>query len=89
MIDDPELLARQAAYIDTIRGLYRRERNAGFIGCLVGVVVLVWARMATGAPPWALWVGLIVIALGWGCFAYSIFRRTAWVRAHPFDPNGT
>ena len=88
MIDDPELLTRKAAYIDTIRTLHRRERQAGFVACLVGVLVLVWGRLGEGAPPWAAWIGLVVIAAGWGLFVYVMVRRSAWVRAHPFDPNG-
>jgi hypothetical protein len=88
MIDDPELLTRRAAYVDTIRGLYRRERAVGFVACLVGVLALVWGRMGDGAPVWLTWTGLIVIAAGWGLFVYVLVRRSAWVRAHPFDPNG-
>ena len=87
MIDEAELLARKSAYIDTIRGLYKRERNVGFIACLVGVLVVIWARSRPETPPWALWVGIAVVVLGWACFAYSIFKRTAWVRSHPFDPS--
>jgi hypothetical protein len=88
MIDDPDVLAKKAAYIDTIRGLYRRERTLGYVGSLVGVLALVWARYAGYAPPWALWVAVAVIAASWALFAYVIFKRTAWVRTHPFDPNG-
>jgi hypothetical protein len=88
MIDDPELLAKKAAYIDTLRGLYRRERTAGFVACLLGVLALVWARYSPGAPAWALWVSLAVVAGGWLLFVYVIWRRSVWVRAHPFDPIG-
>jgi hypothetical protein len=87
MIDDPELLNRQAAYIDTIRGLYRRERNAGFVACLVGVMVIVWARTQPSAPHLALYAGFAIVGAGWLCFAYSLYKRTTWVRTHPFDPN--
>jgi hypothetical protein len=87
VIDDPELLAKQSAYIDKIRGLYKRERNAGFVFCLVGVLGLVLVRFRLEAPPWALWAPLGIVALGWALFAWSIYKRTAWVRAHPFDPD--
>jgi len=86
-MDDPDLLARKAAYIDTIRSLYRRERAAGFVACLAGVLVLVWSRTRFDAPPWALWAGLAIIAAGWLLFVYVLVRRGAWVRAHPFESN--
>jgi uncharacterized membrane protein len=82
--DEARRLEQQAAYIDTVRRLHRTERNAGFVACLVGALILVWARFRAGAPPAFLWVGLGVIALGWALFAYSIVKRLAWVRAHPF-----
>jgi hypothetical protein len=88
MIDDPDLLQKKAAYLDRIRGLYRRERSIGFIGCLVGVLALVWSRYTWNAPHWTLWAAVVVIAASWALFAYVIFKRTAWVRTHPFDPNG-
>jgi hypothetical protein len=87
MIDDSEDLNRRSAYLDTIRGMYRRERMIGVIGCLVGVMLLIWSRYRADAPPWTLWLALAVIAAAWGLFAYVIFKRTAWVRTHPFDPN--
>ena len=86
MIDDPETLTRQAAYIDGIRGLYRRERTLGFVACLAGVMILAWSRLRFDAPPWAMWAGLAIIAAGWILFVYVLVRRSAWVRAHPFDP---
>jgi hypothetical protein len=58
------------------------------VGCLIGVLMLVWARFRMTDAPWALWLAVAVIAASWLLFAYVIFRRTAWVRAHPFDPNG-
>lgn len=86
MLDDPEELERKAAYLDTIRGLYRRERSAGFVACLVGVLVLVWSRMRYDAPAWGIWAGLAIIAAGWILFVYVLVRRSAWVRTHPFEP---
>jgi uncharacterized membrane protein len=83
--DEARALERRCDYIDTVRGLYRRERNAGFVACLLGVLMLVWARFVTGVPALVLWAGLAVIAVGWALFAYSIFKRLAWVRANPMD----
>lgn len=88
MIDDPELLTKRAAYIDRIRGLYRRERAAGFVACLGGVMLLLWSRSKWDAPHWLMWLSLAIIAAGWAIFAFVIFARTRWVRTHPFDPNG-
>jgi O-antigen/teichoic acid export membrane protein len=88
MMDDPNDLNRRAAYLDQIRGMYRRERTIGIAGCLIGVMLLIWSRYRWDAPHWAVWVAVAVIAAAWTLFAYVIFKRTAWVRAHPFDPNG-
>jgi ABC-type Fe3+-siderophore transport system permease subunit len=86
MIDDSDLNTRRAAYADTIRALGRRERGFGFIACLVGALLLIWGRMVSGAPDWAVAAGLVTIAAGWLLFVYVILRRTRYVRAHPFDP---
>ncbi len=86
MIDDSDLNTRKAAYVDTIRGLYRRERGVGYVACLLGAILLIWGRTVEGAPFWAVVAGLVTIAVGWSLFAYVIIRRTRYVRAHPFDP---
>jgi len=86
--DEAALLQRQAAYIDSLRGLYRSERTAGLVACLVGVILMSLARFRFSGEPALLWSGVGVIALGWGLFAYAILRRRLWVRAHPFDANG-
>jgi len=86
MSEEADSLARRAAYLDTVRGLHRRERGVGFIACLVGAMLLIWGRTVAGAPSWAAIVGLVTIAAGWSLFAYVIIRRTRYVRAHPFDP---
>ena len=85
-LDDPEVLIRRAAYIDRIRGMYQRERTIGIFGCLVGVLLLIIARYRMPGAPWAMWAAIAIIGAAWLLFAYVIFKRTAWVRAHPFDP---
>jgi hypothetical protein len=82
--EEARTIKRKAAYIDKVRGLHRKERNAGFVACLAGVLMLVWARFGAGVPPAILGASLVVIAAGWALFAYSILKRLAWVRAHPF-----
>ena len=86
MTDDPALIAKRVAYVRTIRGLYRNERVAGLVGCLLGAVLLIWGRQTAGAPAWAVPVAFLVIGAAWSLFAYVIIRRTRYVRAHPFDP---
>ena len=86
-MDEAQVNERKAVYIDHIRGMYRRERMVGLIGCLAGVMLLVWARYRWDAPHWAMIAALAIIAAAWLLFAYVIFRRTAWVRAHPFNPD--
>jgi len=88
MSDEAQVNARQAAYVDQIRGLYRRERTLGLVGCLVGVLLLTLARFRLTDMPWLLWAAVAVIGAAWTLFAFAYFRRVAWVRAHPFDPNG-
>ncbi len=83
---EAELLAKRAAYIDTLRGLHRRERLVGFFLILAGFGLV--------APSWWIWnwshnailAGYALIAAGWVFFVYVIWRRTAWRRANPFDP---
>ena len=86
MSDDPAVLQKRVAYVKTIRGLYRNERVAGLVGCLVGALLLIWGRQVAGAPAWAAPTGLVTIGAAWVLFAYVILRRTRYVRAHPFDP---
>jgi hypothetical protein len=50
-------------------------RNAGFVACLVGALVMIAGRFMAGVPAWAIWVGLAVIAIGWALFIVSSLRR--------------
>ena len=65
-----------------------RIRNVGFVACAVGVLVMVVGRFATGTPVWLVAVGVAVIALGWGLFAWSMFQRAAAARARLKDTHG-
>ena len=76
----------RAAYLAALRAQDRGTRNAGYVACLLGVLVMMSGRYATGAPAWLVYVGLPVILLGWGLLAYAVFKRAAYARAHPFDP---
>ena len=88
MTGDADVDARKIAYLEQIRGLYRLPRTIGLVGCLVGVLLLVWARYRMAGAVWALWLAVGVIGASWLLFAYVIFRRTHWVRSHPFDSHG-
>ena len=85
MIEDADVMARKVAYIDAIRGLHRQKRLAGFVGSLVGVLLLAWGRFTPGAPEWASYAGLAIIGASWLTFVYVIVSRSLYVRAHPFD----
>ena len=87
MIDDPEVLARKSAYLDTLRGMYKRDRLIGFCTILIGAALLMWARLDRAAPSLIVWLGLGVIAGGWVLFTSVVVRRSRWARANPFNPN--
>ena len=86
MSDDAVLIEKRVAYAKTIRGLHRTERASGLVASLVGVLLLIWGRQVASAPTWAAPAGLVTIGAAWLLFAYVIYRRTRYVRAHPFDP---
>jgi len=83
---EAELLAKRAAYIDTLRGLYRRERLVGFCLILGGFALVAPSWWTLNWSHLAIQIGYGVIMLGWVFFIYVIWRRTAWRRANPFDP---
>jgi hypothetical protein len=87
MSGEAELLAKRAAYIDTLRGLYRKERLVGFLMILAGAAIVVPSRFVLTWPHAVIWAGWALVALGWVVFVYVIFRRTQWRRANPFNPN--
>ena len=78
--------------VDAASQAFRAEqrflRNAGFVACLFGVLALIAGRFMPGAPVWGVYVGVGIIALGWGLFAWSMLRRAAYARAHPSARNG-
>mgnify|MGYP001301476849 FL=1 len=83
---EAELLRKRSAYIDTLRGLYRRERLVGFLLILAGAASVLASRFVWSWPHEAIWGGYAAIALGWVLFIYVIWRRTQWRRANPFNP---
>ncbi|CAN5297628.1 hypothetical protein BH11PSE2_BH11PSE2_02550 [soil metagenome] len=88
MTDEAAEIQRRIAYITEVRKIASLPRSVGFACCLVGAVLIIWAsyRVPGGAfSPFGL-TALAVIIGGWLLFAYSIFQRTRYVRAHPFEP---
>jgi cytosine/uracil/thiamine/allantoin permease len=85
--DNPAELAHRVAYLDILRTQGRGARTAGFIACLLGVLILVVGRFRLGGAVWLLWTGVVVVGFGWSCFVYALYRRLQWARAHPYDPN--
>ena len=71
-------------YDATVRARGRRLHNAGLVACLVGCLLMIGGRFSAGAPPALVYAGLAVVAAGWGCFGYAIWRRLAYMRTHPF-----
>jgi hypothetical protein len=83
-LEDAAAAERHSAHIETIRQIGRRQRSIGYVACLVGVMIVVVARLRLADEPWLLWSGLAVIAVGWALFVYALWARIAYVRAHPF-----
>jgi len=87
MIDELTLNRKRIAYLDRLRALYRRERWIGFGTILAGAALLVISRYVPGFPEGLVWSGCGLLAAGWLLFVYVIWRRTAWRRANPFNPD--
>jgi hypothetical protein len=75
------------AYVAAVRAHARGLQNAGFVGCLIGVIVMLAGHYVRGVPHLLTYAGLVVILISWGLFAFTIMRRSAYVRSHPFDPD--
>ena len=55
-------------------------RNAGYVACLVGTLVMISGRFMAGAPAWLAYVGLAGIVFGWGLLGLSMVRAAAQAR---------
>jgi hypothetical protein len=85
VLDDPQEMDRRGDYADRVRAIGRRTRIVGFILCLVGVMILVWARFRGPGALSAIGIaGLVTIAAGWGLFVYVLVARTRYVRRDPY-----
>jgi len=79
-------LSPREAYVSDLRARFRSVQNAGYVACLIGVLIMLSGRFAAGAPSWLVFPGLAVILVGWALLAFAIFGRAAYMRAHPFEP---
>jgi hypothetical protein len=67
--------------VEMVRTHHRGTRNAGFVACLVGALLLIAGRFSPGFPTWAPSIGLAVIVFGWGLLGYALFKRVALARS--------
>ncbi len=85
--EDVVFMIRRAAYVEEIRDVALRTRRMGWAALFMGVVTLVWAvlrgpGMHSRVAHWS----EAAIVLAWVLFFYVMFKRTSYVRSHPFDP---
>jgi len=86
MQEEAALIERRLAYIAKVRGLHKAKRNAAFVGCLVGVLAMMFGRFRyTDFSAVMLWGGLAVVLISWATFLFVSVQRARYVRAHPFE----
>jgi len=86
LAEEAALIERRLAYIEKVRSLHKGKRNAGFVGCLVGVVAMLFGRFRYSEfSEFLVWGGLGVVAISWAVFLYVSVQRANFVRAHPFE----
>jgi len=84
--EEADLIERRLAYIEKVRSLHKNKRNAGFVGCLLGVVAMLFGRFRYSDYSQILvWGGLAVVAASWAVIFYVSVQRANYVRAHPFE----
>jgi hypothetical protein len=64
-----------------IQAFHRGTRNAGYVFCLIGVLVMISGRYMPGAPGWLVALGVAIIVFGWGLLAYATVKRLGKARA--------
>ena len=87
--DDLVFMIRRAAYVSEIRAVALRERRIGWMALLLGTAAFAWAVLdGPGVDSLVARWAMAAVALGWALFFHVMVRRTEYVRAHPFDPEG-
>ncbi|HEY8013767.1 MAG TPA: hypothetical protein VIE70_07650 [Dongiaceae bacterium] len=80
--------ALSASQVEVVRAHHRGTRTAGFVVCLVGVLVMIAGRYAPAAPVWVTSVGVGTIAFGWGLFGYALYKRVTLARSIASEGGG-
>ena len=77
----------QQAWLDRVRGMHRGKRMVGVVGCLIGVLMMLFGRFRPDlAPHWMLMAGLAIVGACWLLFGWIMFDRWRWVKANPYQP---
>ena len=63
-------------------------KEAGYLACLVGCVLMIAGRYLAGAPHVLIYVGLAIVLFGWALFAWARFQRAAQTRASFMKTDG-
>lgn len=81
-----EIVDQRIAYLREVRALHGKKRQAGFVLCLIGALLVIWGSQRSDPHILATNAGVALIAAGWALFIYVIVMRTRYVRSHPFEP---
>lgn len=85
--DPPPNTGNQVPWVTQLRAMHRTKRLIGMLGCLAGVLLMLFGRFRPDiAPSWMLPAGLVVVGLSWALFAWVIYDRWRWVKANPYKP---
>jgi hypothetical protein len=76
-------IQRRMAYFDHVRGLHKTKRTIGIVGCLIGMLVMLWG--AQRGPDVLRYVGLGIVAVSWLLFIYVTVSRARYVKKHPLE----
>ena len=86
--EDVVFMIRRAAYVEQIREVAFRARRMAWAALFMGAVTLAWAVLrGPGVHSRVAHSAEAAIVLGWSLFFYVMFKRTSYVRSHPFDPD--
>ncbi len=69
------------ARLRALRADHLLLRNAGYVVCLIGTMVMVSGRFMPGAPQVLMYAGVSGIVFGWGLLGFAHVKRVAHNRA--------
>ena len=76
-------IQRRIAYFDYVRSLHKTKRTAGIVGCLIGMLVMLWG--SERGPDVLRYVGLGIVAVSWLLFIYVTISRAMYVKKNPLE----